>query len=106
MSLYTPILVLGVIAAAFAIVSVVIALVIGPRRYNRAKLEAYECGIRSASDEGAQHGVFCYAVLFQQLRGVRASFFSDADQKVFISTSWTAADALLRAKKSAKKKAA
>jgi len=45
MSLYTPILVLGVIAAAFAVVSVVIALVIGPRRYNRAKLEAYECGI-------------------------------------------------------------
>ena len=45
MSLYTPILVLGVIAAAFAVVSVVIALVVGPRRYNRAKLEAYECGI-------------------------------------------------------------
>ncbi len=45
MSLYTPILVLGVIAAAFAVVSVVIALVIGPRRYNRAKLDAYECGI-------------------------------------------------------------
>jgi NADH-quinone oxidoreductase subunit A len=45
MNLYTPILVLGVIAALFAVVSVVIALVIGPRRYNRAKLEAYECGI-------------------------------------------------------------
>ena len=45
MSPYTPILALGVIAAGFAIVSVVIALVIGPRRYNRAKLEAYECGI-------------------------------------------------------------
>ena len=45
MSLYTPILVLGAIAALFAIGSVGIALVIGPRRYNRAKLEAYECGI-------------------------------------------------------------
>src|SRR5687767_9293017 len=45
MNLYTPILVLGAIAAAFAVVSVVIALVIGPRRYNRAKLDAYECGI-------------------------------------------------------------
>jgi NADH-quinone oxidoreductase subunit A len=44
-NLYTPILVLGAIAAVFAVVSVVIALVIGPRRYNRAKLEAYECGI-------------------------------------------------------------
>ncbi|SBS77170.1 NADH-quinone oxidoreductase subunit A [uncultured Mycobacterium sp.] len=51
MSLYTPILVLGVIAAGFAIVSVVIALVIGPRRYNRAKLEAYECGIEPVAGE-------------------------------------------------------
>ena len=45
MDLYTPILVLGAIAAAFAVVSVVIALVIGPKRYNRSKLQAYECGI-------------------------------------------------------------
>jgi NADH-quinone oxidoreductase subunit A len=45
MSLYTPILVLGAIAALFAVVSVVVALVVGPRRYNRAKQEAYECGI-------------------------------------------------------------
>jgi NADH-quinone oxidoreductase subunit A len=48
MNLYLPILVLGAIAAAFAIVSVGIALVIGPRRFNRAKLEAYECGIEPA----------------------------------------------------------
>ena len=45
MDLYTPILVLGAIAAVFAVGSVGIALLIGPRRYNRAKLEAYECGI-------------------------------------------------------------
>ena len=45
MNVYIPILVLGAIAAAFAVVSVGIALLIGPRRYNRAKLEAYECGI-------------------------------------------------------------
>ncbi len=45
MNLYTPILVLGAIAAVFAVGSVGIALLIGPRRYNRAKLEAYECGI-------------------------------------------------------------
>ena len=48
MDLYLPILILGVIGAAFAIGSVGIALVIGPRRYNRAKLEAYECGIEPA----------------------------------------------------------
>ena len=45
MNLYTPILVLGAIAAVFAVVSVATALLVGPRRYNRAKLDAYECGI-------------------------------------------------------------
>jgi len=40
-----PILVLGAIATAFALGSVVIASLIGPKRYNRAKLEPYECGI-------------------------------------------------------------
>ena len=48
MDLYLLILILGAIAAAFAIGSVGIALAIGPRRYNRAKLEAYECGIEPA----------------------------------------------------------
>jgi NADH-quinone oxidoreductase subunit A len=45
MNLYTPILVLGAIAAVFAVSSVGIAVLIGPRRYNQSKLEAYECGI-------------------------------------------------------------
>ncbi len=52
MDIYLPILVLGVIAAAFAVVSIGIALFIGPRRFNRAKLQAYECGI-----EPAQRGI-------------------------------------------------
>ena len=45
MNAYTPILVLGALATAFAVFSVVAATLIGPRRYNRAKLDAYECGI-------------------------------------------------------------
>ncbi|OBJ73186.1 NADH-quinone oxidoreductase subunit A [Mycobacterium sp. 1274756.6] len=45
MTLYTPILALGALAAAFAVISVVAARVVGPSRYNRAKLDAYECGI-------------------------------------------------------------
>lgn len=56
MNVYTPILILGVIAAAFAIGSVAIAMVIGPRRYNRAKLEAYECGIEPIPAEYQQAG--------------------------------------------------
>ncbi len=42
---YVPILVLFVLAAAFAVGSVAAAGVLGPKRYNRAKLDAYECGI-------------------------------------------------------------
>jgi NADH-quinone oxidoreductase subunit A len=48
MGIYSPILVLSAIAAAFAVGSVGMALAIGPRRYNRAKLDAYECGIEPA----------------------------------------------------------
>ncbi|CAL9494405.1 MULTISPECIES: NADH-quinone oxidoreductase subunit A [Streptomyces] len=45
MNVYAPILVLGALGAAFAVFSVVMASIVGPKRYNRAKLEAYECGI-------------------------------------------------------------
>jgi NADH-quinone oxidoreductase subunit A len=44
-NLYTPILVLAVLAAGFAVVSVGAGALVGPKRYNRAKLDAYECGI-------------------------------------------------------------
>jgi NADH-quinone oxidoreductase subunit A len=44
-SLYVPILVLGALAAVFAIFSLVMGSLAGPKRWNRAKLEAYECGI-------------------------------------------------------------
>jgi NADH-quinone oxidoreductase subunit A len=52
MNLYTPILVLGGIAAGFAVFSVIVALIAGPTRFNRAKLEAYECGIEPSSQSG------------------------------------------------------
>jgi NADH-quinone oxidoreductase subunit A len=44
-NVYTPILVLAALAAFFAIFSVAAGAVAGPRRYNRARLDAYECGI-------------------------------------------------------------
>jgi NADH-quinone oxidoreductase subunit A len=43
--LYTPVLALGLIAAGFAIFSLIMSAVVGPKRYNRAKLDSYECGI-------------------------------------------------------------
>lgn len=42
---YLPLLFLLAIGGGFAIISVAIAPLVGPRRYNRAKLDAYECGI-------------------------------------------------------------
>lgn len=45
MNVYTPILVLGLLALAFAVFSVTVASFTGPKRYNRAKYDAYECGI-------------------------------------------------------------
>ncbi|MPZ96263.1 MAG: NADH-quinone oxidoreductase subunit A [Propionibacteriales bacterium] len=45
MDLYVPILGLGLLAAGFAIFSVVVSTLTGPKRYNRARLDSYECGI-------------------------------------------------------------
>src|SRR4249919_872599 len=45
MRLYVPIFVLAVLAAGFAAVSVTFGAIAGPKRWNRAKLESYECGI-------------------------------------------------------------
>jgi NADH-quinone oxidoreductase subunit A len=45
MNATVPILVLAVLAAGFAVFSVAAGALSGPKRYNRAKLDAYECGI-------------------------------------------------------------
>jgi NADH-quinone oxidoreductase subunit A len=45
MELYAPVLVLALIAAVFAVGSVLMSAGVGPKRYNRAKLDSYECGI-------------------------------------------------------------
>jgi NADH-quinone oxidoreductase subunit A len=45
MTLYVPILVLAGLSAVFAVFSLVMGSLAGPKRWNRAKLEAYECGI-------------------------------------------------------------
>jgi NADH-quinone oxidoreductase subunit A len=42
---YLPLVLMFALAAGFALFSVAAAPYIGPRRYNRAKLDAYECGI-------------------------------------------------------------
>lgn len=43
--IYVPLVTLGVLAFGFAVFSVCLATIVGPKRYNRAKYDAYECGI-------------------------------------------------------------
>jgi NADH-quinone oxidoreductase subunit A len=45
MRLYVPILVLAILALGFAAFSVTFGAFAGPKRWNKAKLESYECGI-------------------------------------------------------------
>ena len=45
MNVYIPLLTLAGLAALFADFSVTMATLTGPKRYNRAKVDAYECGI-------------------------------------------------------------
>ena len=51
-TMYVPILALLVLSTLFAAGSVAVGSVVGPRRYNRAKLDAYECGIEPAPQSG------------------------------------------------------
>ncbi|MFL6163429.1 MAG: NADH-quinone oxidoreductase subunit A [Jatrophihabitantaceae bacterium] len=48
LSTYLPIVILFALAFGFAVFSAVIATITGPKRYNRAKLDFYECGIEPA----------------------------------------------------------
>lgn len=45
MELYTPILPLLILATGFAVFSVAMSAVVGPKRYSRVKVDSYECGV-------------------------------------------------------------
>ena len=45
MNPYLPIIAIGAVGFGFAVFSVVAAAISGPRRYDRSKIDAYECGI-------------------------------------------------------------
>ena len=103
---YIPLIVIFAIGFGFAAFSVAIAAVTGPARYNRAKQQAYECGIEP-SPQALQGGhfpvkyfltamlfiifdieiVFLYpwAVTFDQL-----GLFGLAEMAIFISTVFVA----------------
>ena len=45
LGIYVPLVTMGLLAMGFAVFSVVLATIVGPSRYNRAKYDSYECGI-------------------------------------------------------------
>jgi NADH-quinone oxidoreductase subunit A len=65
---YVPLLFLAAIGAGFAVFSVVAGAYAGPKRYNRAKLDAYECGIEPTPQASGRGKVpvkyFLTAMLF------------------------------------------
>src|SRR5262245_42652040 len=50
LSAYVPVLALAALAAALTLFSVGISQLVGPKRANAAKLEAYECGIEPSPE--------------------------------------------------------
>jgi len=63
---YIPILIFLLIALAFPVVAIILAKFIRPSAPFRAKLEAYECGIKAASDSRGRYTIRFYivAILF------------------------------------------
>ena len=46
MNAYVPIIVLGVVAGGFVVTSILLGALTGPMRWNRVKVDSYECGIQ------------------------------------------------------------
>jgi NADH-quinone oxidoreductase subunit A len=65
---YVPLLFFAAIGAGFAVFSVAAGAFAGPKRYNRAKLDAYECGIEPSPQASGRGKVpikyFLTAMLF------------------------------------------
>jgi NADH-quinone oxidoreductase subunit A len=63
---YIPILIFLVIAAAFPVVTLLAAKLVRPYAPNKAKAEAYECGISAEGDTRGRYSIRFYlvAILF------------------------------------------
>ncbi len=61
-SAYLPILVFFLVAVVFAVALLWFAWAIAPSRYNKVKLEPYECGIEPLTDARDRYSVRYYLV--------------------------------------------
>ena len=61
-SAYIPIAIFVVVATGFAVLTLVIATTVSPRKYNKVKLEPYECGIEPVTDARDRYSIRYYLV--------------------------------------------
>ncbi len=59
---YVPILLFVLVAIGFAFSALIFAWLIRPERYNKVKLEPYECGIETASDARDRYSIRYYLI--------------------------------------------
>ena len=59
---YIPVLLFVLVAIAFAVVALVFAWLVRPERYNKVKLEPYECGIEATGDARGLYSIRYYIV--------------------------------------------
>lgn len=63
---YFPVLVLVIFAVAFAVGTIFLSYIIGPRRYSKIKMAPYECGVDPVGDARERFPIkfYIFAVLF------------------------------------------
>ena len=61
-SAYIPIAIFVVVATGFALFTLVVSGLISSRRYNKVKLEPYECGIEPLTDARDRYSIRYYLV--------------------------------------------
>ena len=61
-STYIPIAIFVVVATGFAIFTIALSSLVHPRKYNKVKLEPYECGIEPLTDARDRYSIRYYLV--------------------------------------------
>ena len=61
-SAYIPIVIFVAVATGFAVFTLVFTSLIHPSKYNKVKLEPYECGIEPATDARDRYSIRYYLV--------------------------------------------
>ena len=59
---YIPVMLFVLVAIGFAIVTLVLASLVASSKYNKVKLEPYECGIEPDTDARARYSVRYYLI--------------------------------------------